>query len=459
MRLRINAFRLFALSATCLAACSTAPPPYERPRIDLPQAPAAALTIERQWWKAFADPALDGLIEEALANNLDLAKAAANIEEARANAGMARSLSTPRIDGAFSTGAKQRELTFALTDQDINRTTTSTTAGAALNWEIDLWGRIRQMNAAAKARLAASEQMQGAVALSLTSAVAESWFQLRNLDEKLVVTRNAANYLKSISDLEYRRWQAAAGTELAYRKSLAELATTEAQIPGLEAAITRTEWGLKQLIGRSPLAMTQALPRESPLVVPPVPRDLDPALLLRRPDVAAAEMLLVAAHADVGSVRAELYPRLNLSLAAGIIATSSKAISGMPIFWDASLGLGAPLFDGGQLDAKVSASEARREFAIANYRYAVSLAFREAYEAQALLDTSDRQFRSSEQEVIARRKSLELTQKSHDAGRSSKFDVFAENLVLLNAERTLLDARLNQLVARARYFKAMGGGF
>ena len=441
------------------ASCSTRPAVYERPLLDLPAAAANPLTIERQWWKAFGNPALDDLIEEALANNLDLAKAAANLAEARANAGVARAYLTPRVDSVAGAAVKQRELTFALTDQDFNHVSSTATAGVAVNWEIDLWGRIRQMNDAALARLAASAHARRAVALSISAAVAETWFQLRNLDAKLAITRNAVANLKAIADLEYKRWRAEAGTELNYRKSLAEAAAAEARIPGLEAAVSRTELAIRQLVGRSPRAMTSALPRGGEPALPQTAREVDSTLLLRRPDVASAELVLAAAHADVNSVRAEYYPRLTLSLMAGIIATSSKAISGMPLFWDTSLGLGAPLFDGGLLDAKTAGAKARRQLALANYQYAVTVAFRETYEALAMLEASDRQFSATVQEVYTRRKSLALTQKSLDAGRSSKFDVFSETIVLLNSEMSMSDARLNQLTARCQYYKALGGGY
>ena len=193
--------------------------------------------------------------------------------------------------------------------------------------------------------------------------------------------------------------------------------------------------------------------------VPDAARAVDSTLLLRRPDVASAELVLAATHADVNSVRAEFYPRLTLSLMAGIIATSSKVISGMPLFWDTSFGLGAPIFDGGLAQSKTAGAEARRQLALANYQYAVSVAFRETYEALAMLDASDRQFKANAQEVETRRKSLSLTQKSLDAGRSSKFEVFSETIVLLNSEISLTDARLNQLTARCQYYKALGGGY
>jgi multidrug efflux system outer membrane protein len=453
-------FKPLALSVMLgLTACSTTWPVYETPAVDLPPAALKPLSIDRQWWKAFGDPVLDQLVEEALVNNLDLAKAAANIDEARANAGSARALLSPRVDGVAKAGATQRQITIAVNEKEINDASASAAVGAGLSWEIDLWGRIRQMNDAALARLAASEHARNATALSVSSAVVDSYLQLRTFDAKLVMTQNAARDLKYASSLEYRRWKAEAGTELAYRQSLAEWSSTEARIPNIKSAIAKTELGLQVLVGRSPRLMAVPQTRGLQLSVPVTPREFDSVLLLRRPDVASAEQMLVAAHADINATRAERYPRLNISLLAGLIASSTGAITGFPLFWDASAALTGPIYDAGLVQSKAEGAEARRDKAVAHYRYTLSVAFRDTYEALVLSETSDSQVASSEEEVATRKKSLALTQKSYDAGRSSKFEVLAESIKVLNAELALADARQNQLAARSQYYKALGGGF
>jgi multidrug efflux system outer membrane protein len=455
---------LAALGVFLAAGCSTKPAkPYEPPKIELPPAPAAAkpLSVDRQWWKAFGDQALDRLVADGLVNNLDLARAAANIEEARANLGMAQSFLSPRVDGFASAGGTRSQLTVSTgkLSQDVNRTVWTAEIGAVVNWEIDLWGRIGQMNDAARARLAASEHTRNATALSVSSAVAQTYFQLRGLDYKLQLTKEAAKNLKEASDLEYRKWQAQTGTQLAYSQSLAELASTEARIPGLQAAIGATELALQVLVGRSPREMMDAFPRGKSHTLPDTPREFDGTLLLRRPDVASAEQLLIAADADVNSIRAESLPRLNLSLLASVLATTSKLITGSPLFFDAAAGLSGPIFDAGYVKSKTEAAEARRDAAVAYYRYAVSIAFREVYEAMIQRDAADLQVVSSQSEVATRKKSLALTERSYDAGRSSKFEVLSETIKVLNAQLTLIDAAQLQYIARSQYYKAVGGGF
>lgn len=420
----------------------------------------APLSIDRQWWQAFGDPDLDRLVEDALANNLDLAKAAANIDEARANAGVARALLSPRVDALGKASATKRQLSIGGTSEDLDKTTTTTAAGLGVSWEIDLWGRIRQSHEAALARLAASEHTRNATVLSVSSAVVESYFQLLALDNKLRITRDAQRNLKTVSDLELRRWKADVGTEFAYRQSLAELASTEARLPDLELAIAKTELALHILAGRSPRRLSEPVARIAVMpTLPAVPGEFDTALLLRRPDVASAEQMLVAANADVNAARAEQRPRLTLSLLAGLIASSSSAISGFPLYADLSAGLTAPIYDAGLLQSKADAAEARKAKALAHYRYTVSLAFRDTYEAMILRESSDRQYLSIQNEVDIRKKSLVLAEKSYEAGRTSKFEVLSEMIKVLNTQLALTDARQNQLLARSQFYKALGGGF
>ena len=435
-------------------------PAHETPRMDLPEATVMApLSVDRQWWKVFADPALDRLVDDALANNLDLAKAAANIAEASANANSAKALLSPRLDALGKVSATQRQLSLS-NGGDINKLSRLAAAGVGGSWEIDLWGRIGQMNEAALARLAASEHTRNATALSISASVVSTYFQLLALDVNLRLAQDAQRSLAAVSNLEFRRWKADVGTEFAYRQSLAELVSTEARIPSIELAIAQTELALAILCGRSPRQMTEPLFRNDTLpTLPEAPREFDTALLLRRPDVASAEQMLVAANADVNAARAEQLPRLNLSLLLGLIATSSSAISGLPLYADLTAGLSAPIYDAGLLQSKVEAAEARKEKAIAHYRYTVSLAFREVYEAMVQREAGDKTVVSAEKTVAVRKQSLVLAEKSYDAGRTSKFEVLSETIKVLNAQMALTEARQNQFVASSQFYRAIGGGF
>lgn len=449
---------------TCLSGCTgnwqKQWPTHVTPAVEVP-APDPTLpplSIDREWWKAFRDESLNRLVADALANNLDLAKAATNVAEARANVGVANAMSSPRADALGNASSSRRQLSVG--NQDLNRTTTSATGGVGVSWEIDLWGRIRQMNKAALARLAASEHTRNAITLSISTTVVETYFQLIALDTNLRIIQDTERNLSSASALEKRRWKADIGTEMAFNQSLAELAAVEARIPDIEAAIEHAQLALAILIGRSPRQMNEPLLRAGVFPrLPEVPNEFDSGLLLRRPDVASAEQLLAATHADVNAVHAERFPRLNLALLAGLIASSSSAISGFPVFGDLSAGVSAPIYDGGSLQSKVDAATARKDEAIAQYRHTVALAFRDVYAAMVDRDAGDRQVDAAVKAVKIRKQALALTERSYDAGRSSKFEVLAETIEFLNAQTARTDAQLSQYVARAEFFKAIGGGF
>ncbi|MNR02009.1 Toluene efflux pump outer membrane protein TtgI precursor [compost metagenome] len=190
-----------------------------------------------------------------------------------------------------------------------------------------------------------------------------------------------------------------------------------------------------------------------------MPNEFDSVLLLRRPDVASAEQMLAAANADVNAARAENLPRLDFALLAGLIASSSLAISGFPLYADLGAGMSAPIYDAGLLQSKVDAAEARKNKAMTHYRYTVALAFRDVYAAMIDRDTSDRQVAAAIKQVKLLKQSLALIEKSYSAGNSSKFEVLAEMIDILNAQTALTDARLEQFIARSEFYKAIGGGF
>jgi len=448
---------------TCLSGCAL---PWQKqwathktPVLELPaQPPTLKVSIDREWWKAFHDATLNDLVADALVNNADLAKAGANVSEARANVGAAKAMLSPRADAVGKASTTKRQV--SVVSEDLNRTITSATGGVGLNWEIDLWGRIRQFNEASLARLAASEHTRNATALSISSAVVETYFQLLALDTNLRITKDAERNLAEIAELEKRRWKADVGTELAYSQSLAELASVETRIISIEAAIGHSQLALAILLGRTPRRMTEPLARSGSLpTLPDMPNEFDSTLLLRRPDVASAEQMLAAANADVNAARAEHLPRLNLELLTGLIASSSSAISGFPLYADLGAGMSAPIYDAGLLQSKVDAAEARKHKAIVHYRYTVGLAFRDVYAAMIDRDTSDRQVAAVIKLEKILNQSLSLTEKSYSAGNSSKFEVLAETNDILNAKTVLNDARLNQFIARIDFFKAIGGGF
>jgi multidrug efflux system outer membrane protein len=421
---------------------------------------AAVPVLQTEWWRAFNDPVLNAWVDEALARNWDVLKASTQLAEAQAGLQSAQALNSPRLDALAEAGVSQRRVGLSNREQEFNQQIRSASLGAALSWEWDLWGRVEQVNAAAQARAESAEQLRQATALSVAAWVSQTYFQWRTLQDKWRIAQSALQQLDRVSELERRRWQAGLGTELAYRQTLAEAASVRAQITPLEAGMAQVGLALQALAGRSPRELTPQLPDSPATVValPALPLVVDTRVLLRRPDVAAAEWGVQAEHANWNVSQAQRYPRLSLNLVGGLLASSSALISGLPLSFEASAGAGVPIFDGGALDAQVQAAQARRDRAVVQYRQTVMQAHREVHDAVLQVQGSDRHAAALLQELGLRQQALALAQRSYQAGRSSQYEVLSETVKVLQVQWAMSDTRQSQWVARSQFYKAMGGG-
>ena len=462
LKLRAHGASAICVAACWLAGCAGPVKPYETPALELPPEPsvAAVPVLQTEWWRAFNDPVLNAWVDEALARNWDVLKASTQLAEAQAGLQSAQALNSPRLDAMAEAGVSQRRVGLSNREQEFNQQIRSASVGAALSWEWDLWGRVEQVNAAAQARAESAEQLRQATALSVAAWVSQTYFQWRTLQDKWRIAQSALQQLDRVSELERRRWQAGLGTELAYRQTLAEAASVRAQITPLEAGMAQLGLALQALAGRSPRELTPQLPDSPATVValPALPLVVDTRVLLRRPDVAAAEWGVQAEHANWNVSQAQRYPRLSLNLVGGLLASSSALISGLPLSFEASAGAGVPIFDGGALDAQVQAAQARRDRAVVQYRQTVMQAHREVHDAVLQVQGSDRHAAALLQELGLRQQALALAQRSYQAGRSSQYEVLSETVKVLQVQWAMSDTRQSQWVARSQFYKAMGGG-
>ena len=307
--------RALGLSAFVFAfgGCAVGPN-YQRPQLTVPsqfygeQAAAEARTLaDLPWWEVFDDPVLKGLIGEALKNGYDARLAAARVEEARARYGIVRSDLFPQA-GYTAGWTRERQDQFFNPDGVVN---TKWTAKLGFSWEIDLWGRIRRLTEAARARYLATEEARRGVLLSLASDVAVAYFELRELDAELEIARRTTAAFQDTYDLFSRRLEGGAASALETSRAEASLGQVAAQIPELERAIVARENQINFLLGRSP----QPISRDAPLapLPPAVPPGLPATLLERRPDLRQAEQVLVAANANIGVAKAAFFPALTLT--------------------------------------------------------------------------------------------------------------------------------------------------
>ena len=420
-----------------------------------PPAPAPSLA-DQPWWDVFGDPALKKLIDEALENGYDVQLAALRVDEARARAGIARSEFFPQIGygGGWARGRQSVYLPPYST-----ATTNAFSANVNFGWELDLWGRIRRLNEAAKAQYLATEDARRGVLLSLVSDVAQTYFTLRELDQELAIAKNTVEAFQQTSDLFQRKLAegAASGLETSYAS--AALGQVAAQVPELERRIEATENQLNFLLGRNPASVPRGEALAAQPLPPEVPAGLPSELLERRPDIRQAEQQLIAANALVGVAVANFFPTISLTGLFGAVSPQVSNLYPAGKTWTFAAGMLGPLFQGGRLRSEYDVSYAQWEQARVQYEQTVTGAFSETttvlYARQKIADTVKELTRT----VDEYREMVRLTNLRYFSGLSSYFEVLYAMQQLYPAEIALARARLDLLLDFVDIYKALGGGW
>jgi multidrug efflux system outer membrane protein len=421
-------------------------------------APADAFA-RGEWWKLFADPALDDLEARALAANQDLKAAAARVEQARAAAGLARSAYWPQIGVNPSVTREQGSLTAPNALPDSLATTYR--APLAASWELDLFGRVRRLNEGARAEADASAAAFESVRLALTAEIAVSYFSLRALDQETVLITDGVELRQHALDLVASRRKSGAATDFDVARAETELATTQAEAAATANHRAVLQNALAVLVGE-PATGFQLAPATAPLaaIVPAVPAGLPSDLLERRPDVAAAERSLAAANARIGVAKSAFFPAISLTGSAGfasgdidnLFKTDSRT-------WSIGPSLYLPIFQGGRNRANLARSRAAYDESVAQFRQSVLVAFREVQDALTGTRLLNDQSAAQDRALEAARRVGALAQKRYDAGFVNYFEVIDAQRTVLAAERAsarLAAQRLNNSVA---LIKALGGGW
>ena len=455
--------RLVALSlaAAFLAGC-TVGPGYSRPAVPTPDrfygstAPGEEASLaDRPWWDLFSDPALGSLVDEALENGPDVLIAAARVEEARARFGVAGSYRYPAVSyGASAVRAKTS--TYA-TPSDA--TGSLLAGGVSVGWELDLWGRVRSLNEAARAQLLASEEGRRAVELTLVSEVASAYFDLRALDEQLEICRRTRAAFQDTYDLFDRRLEGGAGSALETSRAEVLLANASADIPLVERRIVAKENQVALLLGRVPGPVVRGTPLDGQPLPPAVPEGLPASLLLRRPDLRRAEQELVAANARVGVAHASLFPTLSLTGFFGGQSTQLSDLLSAGSAWSIGAGIVGPLFQGGKLRAEERVARAQLDQVRLAYERAVTQALGEVSTSLVAMQKLNEEEAQRARAVSATREAVRLATMRYESGFSAYFEVLDALQQALVAETVLVLTRRDRLVALASFYKALGGGW
>ena len=457
-----------AAAVAVLAGCAIGPK-YERPAADLPTgwtgAPAQGVVMTgERWWTLYGDPALDRLVDEALAHNQDLALAAARVEEARALLTISDSLRMPSVDATFDGDRSRRSERTSTPFGNAPVVTENYRAQLNVAYEVDLWGRLRSATRAARANLLATEAARETVRITLVTEVVRGYFNLVSFDAQIASTNRSLTLRSDGLKLQNVRAKAGLINDFDLRQLEAEVAAAQSQLPALQANRTAQELALSVLAGRSPRAIMDgsvARRAEQGEPQPPaVPEGLPSDLLLRRPDIVAAEQQLIGAHARIDEARAALFPRIVLT---GFLGSESAALSnlftGPATIWSLAFALAQPIFQGGRLFAEIDAVKARERQAVAQYQKTLQEAFREVRQALSTQIRAREVFDAETARSIALGEALRLARIRYQNGLLSQLEVLDSERNLLQAELNRADALRAQRAAVADLVKALGGGW
>ena len=453
-------------AALLLGACALGPD-YRRPALDVPkdyqwQLPqdAAAEFGDRDWWALYRDPMLQRALDIALERNLDVRIAATRIEQARAMLGATRLQYWPQLSlGAQAERSKTSSYTQLLPEQP--RLGTIYDASIDASYELDIWGRLRRLNEAARADMLASVYAQRSVVVGLIADVATAYFTLISLDEQLAVTRSTVATRRKFVELTRAKHDRGVVSGLDVSTAEAELATAQANIPDLERQIGQTEDQLSVLLGHNPGPIRRAHHfGDSPPLPPAPPAGLPSSLLERRPDILRAEQQLRAANARVGAAKAALFPTLSLTGSYGGQSLElSKLFSGPANTWLAGAGVTLPLLDAGNSLYQLDLADATKREALLSYEQSVLNALKEVSDALIARQKYVEFQQAQAAKVDALRRANAIALARYQVGYASYFDVINSDRDLFNAQLDLAAAYLNSQLANVRLYQALGGGW
>lgn len=458
----------FPLVLGTLVASCTLGPDYRRPVVPAPatfrgaDSSADPSIADLEWFELFRDDMLTQLVTTALKENFELRMAAERVLQARALFGIAHADRFPAVGvsgdlnavRASQSGANRAIPAGADTD------VTYIEAGFSLAWEIDVWGRLRRLSEAARARYLATEEARRGVLTTLVADVSETYLVLRGLDLELEIarrTRDAAT--ESLRLTEARRTGgAASGLDLRQAEQL--LFTATGRIASVERDIAQAENALSLLLGRAPGEIGRGRALEAFDAPPAVPAGLPSALLERRPDIRQAEQELIAANAQIGVAKAEYFPRISLT---GFFGAQSRALSdllgGPARVASAGLGAAAPIFNAGRTRSNVRLAEAIQREAVLNYQRVIYAALRDVADTLAARSRTREQRGEQERLVAALRESARLSGERYRGGLDSYLPVLDAQRNLFQGELELARLRRQELASLVQLYRALGGGW
>ncbi len=444
---------------------------YERPAVKTPDtfrgseagAPTDQTSIgDLKWFEVFKDEELQKLVRTAMVQNYDLRAAVARINAARANLGLARSDQFPQLEASadLTTTRNSRNGQLGASGQGGRTRSFGSVLLNLLNFEIDVWGRLRQQTKAARAELRASEEDRKAVMTTVVGDVATGYFSLLALDSELDIDKRTLATRENSLKLITLRQQGGLATMLDVRQAEELVYQASETIPDTERAIEQTENQISLFLGNNPgpIPRGQSLTQQQEL--PQVPAGLPSSLLERRPDIRAAENNLEAQHALVYAAKAAYFPRISLT---GFLGFQSNQLSSLFTSssgaWSFVPQITQPIFTAGRLKSNVKFAKAQQELALVQYQQTIQTAFREV--SDALVQYRKVKEIRTQQELLVTtlQDRSRLAYLRYQGGVDSLLNALDADRDLFNAELSLAQTRRNELLSLVQLYKALGGGW
>ncbi len=442
---------------------------YQRPAINTPDsfrgteatAPDQNSIGDLKWFEVFKDEELQKLVRTAMIQNYDLRAAVARINAERANLGLARSNQFPQfeLNADLTTSRQSRNVQAGVPGAGRSRTFGEVLLGL-LNFEIDIWGRLRRETEAARAELRASEEDRKAVMTTVVSDVATGYFSLLELDSELDIAKRTLSTREDSLRLIRLRQQGGVATMLDVRQAEELVYQASQTIPDAERLIEQTENQISLLTGSNPGPIRRGKTLTEQQELPAVPAGLPSSMLERRPDIRGAEENLVAQHALVYAAKAAYFPRISLT---GLLGFQSNQLSnlftGPSGAWSFVPQITQPIFTAGRLKSNVKFARAQQEFAVVQYQQTIQTAFREVSDALVQY-RKVREIRTQQELLVATlRDRSRLAYLRYQGGVDTLLNALDADRDLFNAELSLTQTKRNELLSLVQLYKALGGGW
>lgn len=452
---------LFTLAALILFGSCRVSKTYEQPKMPTPTAYADNANADTiplvKWFDLFKDTALQSIIKTTLDNNRNLQLASARVLEAQMQADIIRINQYPSFNYQLQAGGGTAGTDALKVAGGLNSAVFK--AAGVLNWEIDLWGKLRGATASARAQILAIDENRNALKVSLVAEAASLYFILRDLDNRLLIAQRTLASRQESTKIITQRYEKGYISELDRYQAVQQEAQAAALIPNISRQIVQTENAINLLMGKTPGVVSRGASLFNQVLPPSIPAGLPSQLLLRRPDIRASEKALNAQYEKIGVAEASRYPSFSLTGLLGFASPQLGSLVSNGFVANGFAGLVGPIFQFGQNLKRVQVEKIRTQQAQLQYEQTILASFADVNNALIANKTFGEEYANRKIQADAGRKALELSNARYNFGYTSYLEVLTQENSLFDAElqeSVLMQQKLNALVS---LYRALGGGW